>query len=196
MNELIFPYKNDLFYSLQDISYCAKNYGGESECFNDIRVPGLKSFGCKKIEKIRRNLLFNTSFNYIYWYQFGHFETLNKYVIEKDSLLIALKQEINSTCVNACPYFDYNRVATAVNSLPDFIDLDRSRDSWQIIWDDDYSEGYLKKVPVKLEPVPAEKDNYKRNQLIKTAIENLIIKSDINNSFSKKLSNEINFSEN
>ena len=56
-----------------------------------------------------------------YWYNFGNFDDIGRWIINKNYLLEKLDAEIKEKGIDTCPYFNFENVRKAVQNLPDSI---------------------------------------------------------------------------
>src|SRR5690606_6756529 len=102
-----------------------------SECA-DMRTDDTKhchinmdtfGWGCKKIDFISYNLTGNGMYrdNRRYWYNYGHFNTLGRWIIDKELIKTRLVQYGREKALYLCPFYDELNIARAVDQLPDFI---------------------------------------------------------------------------
>jgi len=102
-------------------------------------------WGCRIINNLGKDL---TDFShYEYWYDFGHFESIKRWIIDKGEIRERLNKEANVSMAHHCNNFSIDRVLKQVDELPDYIDLDGNND-WKIEYDSYYDMGgTIKKRP-------------------------------------------------
>lgn len=130
-DKLIAPYKNDIFYSIQEIYYCIKAYNNsydkENYCYDDDKFRG---WGCVRIKSIRKNIAF---YLWNYWYKYGKFIEDAIWEIDKKKILEIITNESIVNCSNICPYFSISKIINSVDQLPNIIDLTKDK-GWEIVY--------------------------------------------------------------
>jgi hypothetical protein len=159
--KLIYPYNNKIFYLLQDLHFCIRSYNQAIDYCNC-------DWGCRMITDIRfKDRQIKKTLLTKMWYEFGHFKGSEKFIIEKDKILIVILNEAENKCIDSCPYFSMERLQNSINNLPDELDL-TNKDTWLIEYEIDYTTGILQHIPVRVLPVEIfEADQDQKARILK-----------------------------
>ena len=109
-----------------------------------------KGWGCKRISNIMYELsgsgVYRT--NEKYWYNFGHFDEKNEWIIDREGLYLRLSTFAEERGLTLCPYFRIGEVKRAVERLPSSIVPDDI--SFRLFYEEDYYKGKKVRVPVNI----------------------------------------------
>ena len=78
------------------------------------------------------------------WYDCGEFVD-GKWIIRKDQIKLYLKKEAEDLLLTLCPNFRWERVESAVDNLPSFIDI--ANKQWEISTRVQFIDGVFKSIP-------------------------------------------------
>jgi SpoVK/Ycf46/Vps4 family AAA+-type ATPase len=99
-----------------------------------------------------------------YWYEFGHFESEIIWKIDKEKIEGILQREIEVRKVSLCPIFNYEKVKTIINELPENIDISID-DKWEVVYEDTVDGSLVERKPVKIQP-----KNIRRNNVLSISL--------------------------
>lgn len=110
-------------------------------------------WGCKYLSNIRRQIQKESSYYYNpkYWFNYGHFENENIWIINKQHLLKSLKEEAIEKKVSVCKYFSFEKIEQIVTSLPDNFSLVEN-ENWEIVYEEINDGVIVEKRPVNVKP--------------------------------------------
>ena len=131
------------------------NTADPRHCWSSVDAKG---WGCKHLCRILRyskgTPRYKTSNRY--WYNFGEFIGHDTWRINKPLILERLKKEIDEKVLHLCPLFDMKTIKDAVQSLPDFIKVDKIH--YTHYHTAEYIDGVKKIVPVNIRHVAPPKE--------------------------------------
>lgn len=110
--------------------------------------PNKEGWGCQHL-----NTLSRYSSNYYqgergsYWYHFGNFQSETIWEIDKYKIKDALRREVKLKKLFLCKIFDFEKVESIVDNLPDKIDLDKS-ELWEIEYEEIEDGISIEKIPI------------------------------------------------
>jgi len=109
-----------------------------------------KGWGCKRISNIMYGLSGNGEYrrNEKYWYNFGHFDEINEWIIDRERLYSRLSSFAEEKGLTLCPYFRIGEVKRAVERLPSSILPDDI--SFRLFYEEEYYKGKKVRVPVNI----------------------------------------------
>lgn len=91
--------------------FCNENYG-------------VQTWGCKHLDSIKLNNSGNGNYkkSNLYWYNFGAFDNLGIWHIDKEAVFSLLEKEASDSAYILCPFFDLDKLHRIVfEHLPSFI---------------------------------------------------------------------------
>ena len=116
-----------------------------------------KGWGCKHLHRILRYAKgtphYKTSNRF--WYNFGEFIGHNTWRINKPLIMQRLKKEIDDKVLHLCPFFSLETIEEAVNSLPDYVEVDNIQ--YTIYHTAEYIDGIKRPVTVNIRHVALPK---------------------------------------
>jgi hypothetical protein len=126
--------------------------------------PEEKGWGCKRLSNVQYQVLGDGeySWNERYWYNFGRFNELNEWVIDKETLYQRLYSHAEVTGLALCPFFDVKKLKKALEGLPARIVPDDK--SFRVHYEEEFYKGERVKVPVNIRHIPDPPDKYERQQ--------------------------------
>ncbi len=153
--EILLGKKKFQFGRLRDISEivrCNKKYYAATNKDIHCKIDNVKEgWGCKHLNSVIR-YLDNSIYSFVQvrtWYKYGYFESNHIWKIDKNRIFDILKEESEKKYLNYCEIFDLRRVQKLVNTLPDEINLEKSKE-WKIEYIE-YTDGItLEKKPVSI----------------------------------------------
>jgi len=110
----------------------------------------IKGWGCKRISNIMYELSGSGEYlmNEKYWYNFGHFDVKNEWIIDRERLYRRLSSFAEEKGLTLCPYFRIGEVKRAVERLPSSILPDDI--SFRLFYEEEYYKGKKVRVPVNI----------------------------------------------
>lgn len=111
---------------------------------------GKNPFGCLNLTAVNINP--NAYGNF--WYLYGHFENgTKKWIIHKKEIELMIQKEIEIKQLHFCPVFTTDKIEKIINSFPDFIDLEKESESWEIVYEKRFAGTAIIDVPVSIKHV-------------------------------------------
>lgn len=94
------------------------------------------SWGYSLVESIQKRLPSKKEEldQFVFWFQIGAFESEGVWKVDKYQILAILNQEAVDNYLNVCPSFKKSRLESAVDRLPNIIDVYRSP-SWEVYYE-------------------------------------------------------------
>lgn len=124
-----------LFYALQDIRQCYHNHDDPVD-FEKCN----SGWGCDQFKYISLGL---NSPGIKMWYQYGHLEEPDTWIIDKAKILNDVQIEIARMHLTVCPEFPQSRIKKEIDQLPESITLD---EFWGLDYKNEMVDGVLTKV--------------------------------------------------
>lgn len=89
------------------------------------QTTAYEGWGCKFITSVKRHIQKSkTIVSESYWYNRGHFNDLDEWIIDKEYLKIELMAEADTKGIFLCPHFDKTDLLSKINQLPSKIKPD------------------------------------------------------------------------
>jgi len=109
-----------------------------------------KGWGCKRISNIMYGLSGSGVYraNEKYWYNFGHFDEKNEWIIDREGLYRRLSNFAEEKGLTLCPYFRIGEVKRVVERLPASIVPDDI--SFRLFYEEEFYKGKKILVPVNI----------------------------------------------
>ena len=114
------------FRQIIEIFNCSDKYNSaviqENHCKKYNNEDG---WGCKYLSEIEKDISNNYYWgDKTYWYEFGNFESLKIWKIDKEKLENAIKREVELKNIFLCEIFNFKKVSEIIKKLPDHINLE------------------------------------------------------------------------
>jgi len=142
------------FRQIAAVVECGKKYSTAVIQEDHCKLYGDKDgWSCKFLDTLDRYLP-SSPYDFErqrYWFQFGKFVSPMVWKIDKGAILKTLKREAKLKKLDLCPVFDLKKVKTAVDELPNTIDVKES-DVWQIQYEEGSDGTILEQKPVCVVP--------------------------------------------
>lgn len=135
----ILPYTHRLFYFLQEIKYC---YKGFQTAVDKTGYCSGNNWGCQKLNFFEKRLPGYGN----KWYRIGKFED-NSWVVDKEKLKTIMQEEAKMKILPCCPVFNFERVESKINELPDTIKLD---ENWEVDFEAVVTHTGIVQIPVSI----------------------------------------------
>lgn len=153
-NQKIEAYKFN--YNLRNTVNCYQGYHRASLKNMYCSFTGLsQGWGCRLLTKIKLNdndQYYNPYYEHRakFWYEYGYFEGTNRWMIDKETIKKVLQDDAFETTAKVCSLFSIENVVSKINSLPDYIELENSKD-WEIVYGSECVAGGTKElIPIKI----------------------------------------------
>ena len=117
-------------------------------------------WGCRMIDNVLYHILGDGKYkwNEKYWYNFGHFDEKNEWVIDKERLYQRLIEFAEREGISVCSYFNADWVRKAVDKLPSRIVPDDK--AFRVYYEEEFYKGKKVEVPVNIRHIPDPPDKY------------------------------------
>ncbi len=140
----ITPFKSDIFYALQNVKDCHKQY---NKAFDKEGYCDEADWGCHRLDSVSRFL--DRGGYYNYWYEYGHFDTEDTWKIDKQRIRQTLLEEARLKCLSVCPAFNANKISELLTQLPNELYIDGVK--WKKVYKLDYLANGPVRIPVEIE---------------------------------------------
>lgn len=130
---------SDFFYGLQDIYLCQK----QKTLSEQPDFCQQFDWGCSQVKSMRLHPLGYDGGHF--WYHYGHFKG-RTWIVHKKEIESVLRAEIKRKHLDACPFFDFKRIQSEIDMLPDEIDL-RENKFFEVVHRMKFVGGNIMEVP-------------------------------------------------
>ena len=154
----VLPYKNDFFYTLQEIKYCFSQY---NSCTDKITHCPDSHWGCKRIKDTSRLIDWRYGAGR-YWYKTGKFIDDKTWKVDKKQILLNIFDEARKKMLSVCPFYDQKKIESTVDELPNTITVDNH---WTIEYQSEVGRNGVTRVPKSINHVALSDSHV--DQLIK-----------------------------
>ncbi|MBE2190144.1 MAG: hypothetical protein IAE98_11815, partial [Candidatus Kapabacteria bacterium] len=81
-----------------------------------------QSFGCQYLDSVK---LYQSSPNGPFWFEYGHLESADVWIIDKSQIMKVLEKEIKQNLIYFCPQFSLEHIKSVIAKLPDKLTLSK-----------------------------------------------------------------------
>ena len=123
-----------------------------------------RGWGCKRLSRVQYHVFGDGKYrlNERFWYNFGHFNEKNEWVIDKKALFRRLYRHAESRGLILCPFFDAAKLEKALDDLPGIIVPDGK--AYRVHYEFEYCRGDKVKVPVNIRHIQDSPDRFLQSQ--------------------------------